>query len=97
MSKGNTLWHYFPKGVMNVVNKNDSFLKGIYQNPELQSSFLKALEPDSCAKIWSILGSRLASLIIFSLSLNGSRQILTYHSSLVQQPCMSTVLLADQF
>ena len=32
-------------------------LKAFCQNPELQSSFVKTLEPDSYAKIWSTLES----------------------------------------
>ena len=47
MPQGKALQRDLPKGVMNVVNKDDSFVEGICQNPQLKPSFVKITEPDS--------------------------------------------------
>ena len=56
MPKGTLLKQNRPMGVIKVVSRRDSFVRGICQNPELASSLVNTLAPDSWANVSSTLG-----------------------------------------
>ena len=77
MPKGSLLKQYRPNGVMKVVNKRDSLLSGICQNPLLASNLLNTVAPASCASVSSTFGIGCTSLRTFSFRGFRSTQILT--------------------
>ena len=67
----------FPKGVIKVVSKEDSWASSTCQNPELASSFEKNFAPPICARLCSTEGRIWHSRQTLSFSLVRSTQILT--------------------
>ncbi len=76
--KGSLLNRYLPAGVINVVSRNDSLARGIFQKPELASNFEKYRAPDTCARVCSTAGSMWRSRITFVFSFVRSTHILTF-------------------
>ena len=77
MPKGNLLKQNLPKGVINVVNRQESSGNGICQNPLFASSLVNTVAPASLPKVSSTEGMGCNSLK--TLLFNGfkSTQILT--------------------
>lgn len=53
---GNRLKVYRPNGVMKVVRSKLSFVRGIYQNPDMTSSYVNTLAPANVASGWPTAG-----------------------------------------
>ena len=79
--KGSFRKQYLPNGVMNVVGSSELGERGICQNPELASSFVKTFvktfAPASLPRVWSTEGRSCFSLCTLSLSLVKSTQMRT--------------------
>ena len=69
---------YLPKGVMNVVNSDDSCDRGTCQKPEFASNFVNTSAFRSCASVSSTAGSMCLSRLIDAFSFVRSTQIRTF-------------------
>ena len=77
MPKGNLLKQNLPKGVINVVNGQESSDNRIYQNPLFASSLVNTVAPASLPKVSSTEGMGCTSLKMLSFNGVKSTQILT--------------------
>ena len=77
MPKGNLLKQNLPKGVINVVNRQESSDNGICQNPLFASNLVNTVAPASLPKVSSTESMGCTSLKMLSFNGFKSTQILT--------------------